>query len=314
MKTHKLLTVLASLAVLAFLAGCSGDFAQTLPSPDGAPSETNRTFVLERQDGTFIYNTTKSQYTIVERPSGTEQPYRPARITHFEPAKPPSSTVVQANVLLNLDVSGSMSGQKIIDLRNAAKLFVSLMRNVDQTEIQAFNSSWDTRQTFTSDKALLNAAIDTLNAGGGTNAWDSGTAGLERLAALNAPGLKALVIMSDGASSGDLDAMIARANELGIPIYTIAFQLDGEYARAAMERAAVETGGQFFTPVTEQDLRDAFFSVSSSVQGTANRIWWRSNSAIGEKVDVIITYNGPGGPIEKTFTDVTVTGDAPAAP
>lgn len=304
MKTHKLLTVLASLAaVVVLFAGCSGDFAQTLPSPDGVPAQSNIRFPLQDSQGADIRNARLAQFTLEERPSGTTDAYQTARITRL--IETGGTTVTQANVLLNLDVSGSMGGQRIIDMRAAARLFVSLMRPIDQTEIQAFASSWDTRQAFTSNQTLLNAAIDTLNASGGTNAWDSGLAGLERLNSLSAPGLKALVIMSDGASSGNLDAMIARAIELGIPIFTIAFQLDGEAARAAMQRAADETGGQFYTPVTEQDLRDAFFSVSQSVQGNY-QIFWRSNFDPGSRVDIRITYRGVTPPVVTERTGIIV--------
>ena len=168
MKTHKLLTVLASLAaVVVLFAGCSGDFAQTLPSPDGVPAQSNVRFPLQDSQGADIRNARVAQFTLEERPNGTTDAYQTARITRL--IETGGTTVTQANVLLNLDVSGSMGGQRIIDMRAAARLFVSLMRPIDQTEIQAFASSWDTRQAFTSDQSLLNAAIDTLNAGGGAS-------------------------------------------------------------------------------------------------------------------------------------------------
>jgi len=308
MNIRKPVLVVMALGALAVLfGGCSGDLAQTLPSPDGVPAGSNARFGLQ-DDGTDITGAVRSQFTVEERLTGTTDAYQTARVIDLREFG--GQEVNQANVVLNLDRSGSMSGQKIIDLKVAAKLFVSLMRANDQTESMSFASSWTTDQAFTSDQSLLNAAIDGISAGGGTNAWDSGKAGLESLALLSAAGLKALVIMSDGSSSGDLQGMIDRANELAIPIFTIAFQLGSETARNAMQRAANETGGQAYEPATQQELQDAFFAVSQSIHG-AYQIFWASNFDPGTHVDIRITYNGPGGPVVVERTNVIVVAPDP---
>ncbi|NSW56075.1 MAG: VWA domain-containing protein [Armatimonadetes bacterium] len=307
MKTHKLLTVLASLAVLAFLAGCSGDFAQTLPSPDGVPAQSNIRFPLQDDQGNDIRGAKLNQFALQERPSGTTDPYRTARVTRL--IETGGTTVTQANVMLNLDVSGSMaSGSRIESMRDAAKLFVSLMRTNDRTAIQQFDDQWNLVVDFTSDKAALTTAIDTLYPDGLTAIWSSSMDALAHLAQDSAPGAKALVVMTDGednSSSHTHTDLINEAKRLGIPIYCIAFQVPSQTAEDNLRQVAVETGGQYFEPATQQDLQDAFFAVSQSTQASY-QLFWNSNYAPGSLVDISVTYSGPGGPITFERKNVTV--------
>ena len=295
MRANRLPILFAGLAALAIvLAGCSGNHAPTLPTPDVGGNANSRFSLELTGQGGPITGATLGQFTVQERACGSADAFRPAQPTQL--IETVGEEINQANVVLNLDRSGSMSGE-MGALKDAAKLFVSLMRAVDLTQIMSFNSSWGVDQTFTSDQGLLNAAIDGISAGGGTNAWDSGAQGIADLVALAAPGIKALVIMSDGASSGDLQGLIDAANAASIPIYTIALGLTpGSQAEADMRRAADDTGGQFFAPATAQQLEDAFFQVSQALQGRY-QIFWNSTFDAGTFVEVRITYNGPGGPI-----------------
>lgn len=216
--------------------------------------------------------------------------------------EPPGDVGAQSSaVALVLDRSGSMGGQRIVDLKVAANLFVSQMRPQDVTEIISFSSSFTRDQVFTSDQSLLTAAINGLSAGGGTDAWTAGDAGLTDLLA-RTEDARALLIMSDGASSGNKEQLVANAQAVGIPIFTIGFQAP-QQGEDDLRSVAENTGGEFFAPTTQQELIAAFQAVSQGVQNVYT-IGWVTQMPRGQQgiVKIVYTPSDPDTEIVKGFT------------
>ena len=98
-----------------------------------------------------------------------------ARLNTTAVASPPKE------VVLVLDTSGSMSGQPIIDLRNAAIQFVNTLEDTDYVALIRFSSSAPWIPWLLQDLTLLTptgrsqtiARINSLTAYGGTPIWDS---------------------------------------------------------------------------------------------------------------------------------------------
>ena len=90
--------------------------------------------------------------------------------------KPVSSQIYSPmSVALTMDYSGSMSGQPVIDVQNAAAAFIAQMASGDQAEIIKFSTSVSVVQLFTTDKTLLASVAQSSwsGAGGSTALYDS---------------------------------------------------------------------------------------------------------------------------------------------
>lgn len=312
MKAYRLVTVVAALAALAVLfGGCSGDFAQTLPSPDGIPAGLDtRLPLVNQQTQTPITGATPGQFTIEEKPAGAaDSEYRSARVTNL--IEDTSTTGGQYNVALVLDRSGSMSGSKINDLKAAATEFVNLLGANDQVEIVSYDDIITVEQTFTSDKALLNAAIARIYARGLTASWSAAQRGLDDVVALQRSGYKAVMLMTDGddnSSSITLQQLISNANAADVPVYCVGFQAPTT-AQANLQQLATSTGAMAWFPFDAASISAAFAEFQQVVSG-GYQIFWNSNFEPGDRIDARITYNGPGGPITTFRTNIEV----PATP
>ncbi|HTU21444.1 MAG TPA: VWA domain-containing protein [Gemmataceae bacterium] len=177
--------------------------------------------------------------------------------------------------VLVLDHSGSMKGKadandkrsKIAALRTAASRFVELMRRDAKTTLQPFSSEVDVPDDFTDDKQTLIQRIQQLQPSGGTLLYDATYAGLETLAAANPGGRRAVVVLTDGqdeapGSRVSDQLVIARAKELGIPLYMLGLGQANEINETVMKRMAQETGGKYFHAGSEQRLFEIFEKLS----------------------------------------------------
>jgi len=314
MKAYRLLAVVAALAAMTVLfGGCSGNFAQTLPSPDGVPAGLDTRFpLLNTSTQTPITGANAGNFTVEEKPAGAaDTEYRTARVTSL--VEDTQTSGGQYNVALVLDRSGSMSGSRINDLKAAATEFVNLLGDNDQVEIVSYDDVITVEQTFTSDKALLNAAISGLYARNLTASWSAANKGLQDVAALQSTGYKAVMLMTDGddnSSSITLAQLIANANAADVPIYCVAFQAPST-AEANLQQLATSTGAMAWFPFDAASISAAFAEFQQVVSG-GYHIYWRSNFEPGDRIDARITYNGSGGPIVISFTNIEVPAGDPA--
>lgn len=113
---------------------------------------------------------------------------------------------VTRDVVLLLDVSGSMSGTPMTTMKKAAQKFCSQLLKADgknRVAIIAFQSSYSTCN-FTSDLNTLSSFINSKSAGGGTNMNAAAQAAASLLSKSSAETIKNIVIMADGLpQSGD---------------------------------------------------------------------------------------------------------------
>lgn len=72
------------------------------------------------------------------------------------------------DLIIVVDESGSMSGSRMTNTKTAAKEIISQMKDNDRCAVVGFTYSANVKQDLTSDKELLNSAVDRLYASGGT--------------------------------------------------------------------------------------------------------------------------------------------------
>jgi Ca-activated chloride channel family protein len=151
-------------------------------------------------------------------------------------AKPQRSVAVpveRASIMLVTDVSGSMQATdvrptRLEAARAAARRFVREVPKGVNVGVMALSSKPRVLASPTRDRDAVNAALSQLTPRGGTGTGEAIQAATRILN--KAPGVggkrppAAIVLISDGSSTGDVDPVAAAqaARRLRIPIYTVA--------------------------------------------------------------------------------------------
>lgn len=149
------------------------------------------------------------------------------------------------DLVLVLDVSGSMAGLKLQQMVDAAKEVVRSLGPDDRLHLVAFSSSarsaWDGLIPMSAQERLRAAReIDALFDGGGTNIEAGLRRGFEAIDAIDwareEERFPALVLLTDGqptaglTSRDELRALAQRANEHDVNVFGIAFGDDADWA------------------------------------------------------------------------------------
>jgi len=89
-----------------------------------------------------------------------------------------STDELPLNVILNFDVSGSVAGQRLQDLRAAGRAVLDNLKPADRAALVSFTQSVGLRSALTADLAQLRTALDQSQPGGQTSIIDASLAGL----------------------------------------------------------------------------------------------------------------------------------------
>lgn len=222
----------------------------------------------------------------------------------------------QATVMLVMDVSGSMeatdvSPSRLVAAKSAANEFLDQLPGAVRVGLISFSSSVQTLAAPTTDRAQIRSALALLRSSGGTALGDGLVRALEIQMASDAapqatplpsasPGAQptptvplAVVLLSDGANTlgtnQPLDAA-EQADQLGVPVYTIALGTPGGTITVAsgrggalqtinvppdldtLKQIAEITGAGFFEAPTENDLRAIYQDLGSRVGFTEEEV------------------------------------------
>ena len=112
------------------------------------------------ENGNQILNHTTSDFEITENGN-------PAEVLSVSCPVPKAEPV---SFVIAVDVSGSMSGEELVILKNSLKSFIDIVPN-DGSEVGiiAFNGGNHYVSDFTQNKSKLKSRVDALSAGGGTD-------------------------------------------------------------------------------------------------------------------------------------------------
>ena len=194
-----------------------------------------------------------------------------AKIEGIVPATDQSLSVV-----LLIDTSESMYKELPV-VRAAARGFVaSLLRPVDRLALVEFYDRAFWLTDFTSDRNLVNSALEKLRTRGTTHLYDSI---IEMLFELQKrPGRHALVVLTDGVDQGstfELDHVIHYAKYAGVPIYPIVknsmlsrlmkFGI-GRLESRRLTNIARDTGATHFIIEREDQLPAVYAKIASELK------------------------------------------------
>lgn len=194
--------------------------------------------------------------------------------------------VDEASIVVAVDVSLSMGAQDVSPSRiEAAKAaatdFVDLAPDSLRIGLVAFAGTALPVTTPTTDHDLVKEGISRFGLGQGTAVGEAIFSSIDSIIA-SAPrdgAPAAIVVLSDGETTmgrSELDGA-ARAGEIDIPVYTIAFgttagsiSFEGERVpvpvnEGALEQVATQTGGRFFRADSRSELSSVFADIESQI-------------------------------------------------
>lgn len=167
-------------------------------------------------------------------------------------------------VALVTDRSGSMAGKKLRDAKNAANDFIQQLSTMDQAALLSFSNSATLNLDFTSDKAALVTAVNSLRSDGSTALFDAIYMAINLVK--DKTGIKAILALTDGLdnrSTRTPSDIINFANQCGVSVYTIGL---GAESDPTMSMIALQTGGQFFYSPTSNELALIYRMISGQLQ------------------------------------------------
>jgi Ca-activated chloride channel family protein len=191
------------------------------------------------------------------------------------------------NFSLVLDHSGSMSGPKLDNLKEAAKLAVDQMDAEDIVSLVVFDDKVKVIAPSqpVADRSGLRTKIDSIRAGGGTAISLGMKDGLEELQkGLGADRVSRMLLLTDGETFGDEDVcrrLASDAGEQGIPI--VALGLGEEWNEQLLDDIAQASGGTSdFVPAGKPDV----------ILGTFQRHVRAAQATVVQNAEMVLRLTG----------------------
>ncbi len=161
-------------------------------------------------------------------------------------------------MVLVIDKSGSMGGLKIDMARQASKAAVELLSGRDQIAVVAFDGLAYTvsEMRYASDRDTVYGAIDSIQAGGGTNMYPAMAQALKMLQETPAK-IRHVIVLGDGMSQGgDFEGIAMTMADENITLSTVAL---GDGADANLMARMAELGrGRFYQTNDPQSMPRIF--------------------------------------------------------
>ena len=188
-------------------------------------------------------------------------------VDFFEPQSLAAATYIERDVVLVVDRSGSMRGQKFNDLRDAIDIFTATLNQTpveEQVGLASYSSTASEDVQMTDQLSRINAGVDSLNVGGFTSISRGMQAGANIMERGRGEQFveRTLIVMTDGRHNrGPEPSTVARelADE-GIQIHTITFGSGADFARM---RDVAEIGkGRHFHADNGLELEEVYREIA----------------------------------------------------
>ena len=161
-------------------------------------------------------------------------------------------------MMLVIDKSGSMSGTKIALARQASKAAVELLSPQDQIGVVAFNGNAYVISEILSaaEGDVVQGAIDSLDAGGGTNMYPAMVLGKEMLENVSAK-IRHMIVLGDGQTqAADHNSLTQAMADAGITVSTVAL---GQGADRQLMAGIAEIGrGRYYETMDPNTVPQIF--------------------------------------------------------
>ncbi|NUQ48834.1 MAG: VWA domain-containing protein, partial [Phycisphaerae bacterium] len=192
--------------------------------------------------------------------------------------------LLSTGMVVVIDRSGSMAGEKLDQAKAAAAAAVQLLATHDRVGVIAFDGSseWVVPLGPCGDRRRILAALSTIGAGGGTVMYPALEAALAALQGVDT-NIRHVVVLTDGQSApGDFEALARQYAEAGVTASTIAVGSDAD--QALLGRIAAISGGRMYVTASARPLPQIF----------ARETVLASRSGLFEKAFQPVLRSGPG--------------------
>ncbi len=167
-------------------------------------------------------------------------------------------TLLSLGMVLVIDRSGSMAGEKLAMACQAAVASVNLLGKFDRIGVIAFDSEpeWVVPMQRATDIVAIRQRLAMIGGGGGTNLYPALQQAQGALLALDS-NVKHMIVLTDGQSTpGDFETLADRCGASGITISTIAVGQGAD--RALLEGVARRSGGRMYVAESARPLPQLF--------------------------------------------------------
>ena len=174
------------------------------------------------------------------------------------------------DLIIVVDESGSMSGSRMRNTKAAAKEIIAQMKENDRCAVIGFTSYVSIKQSLTSDKDLLTAAVDKLYANGGTAIYQGINSALEMFDTMSSDERqKYIILLSDGEDGATAQSLAAAktAGENGIRIFAM---MIGS-GTLQMQNIAINSNGIYKNAPTTEDIGKIMSYFAAEVFNVAGR-------------------------------------------
>lgn len=161
-----------------------------------------------------------------------------------------SGEAVCYDIMFCVDVSGSMKGNRLTLAKTALNTYIDAMIDGDFAGLVSFAGSGKLVNELTFDKELLRESVDSLKAGGGTNANSGLWTAANQLTDTWFSNEKMIILICDGDVDLDDDLVTFALNE-GITIHCINV---ASGTAQDMKDLAYATGGSYYYAATSEDI------------------------------------------------------------
>ena len=191
------------------------------------------------------------------------------------------------DMVIVIDRSGSMAGEKIAMARQAAVAAVRMLCRLDWIGVVAFNSAptWVVPLQPAGDKAAITLRLSTIGAGGDTFMYPALEQAYAALTATKA-NVKHIIVLTDGQSApADFETFARCCEAAGITISTIAVGPDAD--RVLLARLAQLSGGREYVADSARPLPQIFVreTVLASRSGMYEKTFTPTlNAAVDERI------------------------------
>lgn len=173
-----------------------------------------------------------------------------------------STSRLGADIVMVLDVSGSMEGEKLIEMKRALQFVIRKLSSSDRLSVISFASDADRkcplRQITPTSREEIDFLVQKLVADGSTNISAGLTTALKVLddRKLTTARSGAIMLMSDGMQNAGGDARDISVGRF--PVFTFGFGTAAEYDSAVLNDIAKKSNGGTFSLSNPGDLSVVF--------------------------------------------------------
>ena len=164
------------------------------------------------------------------------------------------------DVILALDMSDSMKGERLDHLRSAGRAVLDGLRSGDQAALLAFSHMVILPQGVTGDLARVRAALDIVHAGGQTALVDGSYAAL--MLGGTGIGRDLLLVFSDGADTASFltpARVLEAARRSNVTVYAVSLRNSGR--TSFLRELTAQTGGKVVEFDSTTDLKQIFVTL-----------------------------------------------------